>query len=139
MGTTGIDGDELGACEVEGEATTGTPNEATGAVGDEIGAVEDGVHWVGRIRPEGDAGLTATAGTGICAAALPVTSGVAVGASARAKTGMVWLVAVVFSSSPFSGFGGSGIVKPDEAAVVCIWNRWLKGDPHGIFWDNPDT
>ena len=68
MGTTGIDDDELGACEVEGEATTGTPNEATGAVGDEIGAVEDGVHWVGRIGPEGDAGLTATAGTGICAA-----------------------------------------------------------------------
>ena len=138
MKATGSDGDGLGACEVEGEATVGTPNEATGAVGDEIGAVEDGMHWVGRIKPEGDVGPMATAGAGTCAAALPVASGVAFGASARATTGMVWLVAVVwlggvgsvaagsgtnagillFSSTPVSGSGGSDIVKPDETAGV---------------------
>ena len=151
METTGIDGDGLGACEVEGEATAGAPNEATGAV-------DGGVRWVGRIRLADDEGPRATAGAGTCAAALPISSGAAVGASSRAKTGMVWLVAVVwlgcigsvaagsginagillFSSTPVSGSGGPDIVKPGEAAVIRIWNRWPKGDPHDIFVDSPD-
>ena len=109
METTGIDGDGLGACEVEGDATAGAPNAATGAVDDEIGTVEDGVRWIGRIGPEGDEGPMATAGAGKCAAALPVASGVAVGAASRAKTGMVWLVAVVWLGSVGSAAAGSGI------------------------------
>ena len=114
MKATGCDGDGLGACEVEGEATVGTPNEATGAVGDEIGAVEDGVHWVGRIKPEGDVGPMATAGAGTCAAALPVASGVgSVAAGSGTNAGIL-----LFSSTPVSGSGGSDIVKPDETAVV---------------------